>query len=66
MTEIKYLEEYGEKKISDFANHISNESIDMLKSKVMEAYHQALDEQQREDESENMSEDESENFTQTL
>ena len=38
----------------------------MLNSKVMEAYHQALDEQQSEDESENMSEDESENFTQTL
>ena len=38
----------------------------MLNSKVMDAYHQALDEQQSEDESENMSEDESESFTQSM
>ena len=38
----------------------------MLNSKVMDAYHQALDEQQSENESENMSEDESESFTQSM
>lgn len=38
----------------------------MLNSKVMDVYHQALDEQQSEDESENMPEDESENCTQSM
>ena len=35
-------------------------------NKVMEAYHQSLDEQQAESETENMSEDESENFLQSM
>ena len=38
----------------------------MLNSKVMEAYHQALDEQQSEEEIEDMSENESECFTQSM
>ncbi len=38
----------------------------MLNSKVMDAYHQALDEQQSEDETEDMSEDESESFVQSM
>lgn len=38
----------------------------MLYSKVMDAYHQALYEQQSKEETEAMSEDESESFTQTL
>ena len=38
----------------------------MLNSKVMEAYHQALDEQQSKEETEAMSEDESEGFSQSM
>lgn len=38
----------------------------MLNSKVMEAYDQALNKQQSEDEAEDMSEDESECFTQSM
>ena len=38
----------------------------MLNSKVMEAYHQALDEQQSEDEAEKMSEDETQSFSQSM
>ena len=40
--------------------------IETLNSKVMEAYHQAFDEQQSEDENEDMSEDESERFAQSM
>ena len=61
-----YVDENGETKFSEIAHPISKESRDMLNSKVMEAYHQALDEQQSEDESEDMSEDESESFTQSM
>ena len=61
-----YVDENGETKFSEIAHPISKESRDMLNSKVMEAYHQELDEQQSEDESENMSEDESESFTQIM
>lgn len=39
---------------------------DMLNSKVMEAYHQALDEQQGEDVAEVIPEDESESFVQSM
>lgn len=55
-----YVDENGETKFSEIAHPISKEARDLLNGKVMEAYHQALDEQQSEDESENMSEDESE------
>ena len=61
-----YVDENGETKFSEIAHPISKESRDMLNSKVMEVYHQALDEQQSEDESENMPEDESENCTQSM
>nr|WP_302186853.1 hypothetical protein [uncultured Ruminococcus sp.] len=61
-----YVDENGETKFSEIAHPISKEVRDLLNSKVMEAYHQALDEQQSEDESENMSEDESESFTQSM
>ena len=53
-----YVDENGETKFSEIAHPISKESRDMLNSKVMEVYHQALDEQQ--------SKDESENFTQSM
>ena len=61
-----YVDENGETKFSEIAHPISKESRDMLNSKVMDVYHQALDEQQSEDESENMPEDESENCTQSM
>lgn len=61
-----YVDENGETKFSEIAHPISKESGDMLNSKVMDAYHQVLYEQQSEDETEDMSEDESESFTQTL
>ena len=61
-----YVDENGETKFSEIAHPISKVSRDMLNSKVMEAYDQALNKQQSEDESENMSEDESENFTQSM
>ena len=61
-----YVDENGETQFSALAHPISKESRDMLNSKVMEAYHQALDEQQSEDETEDMSENESESFTQKM
>lgn len=66
MPSSNYVDENGETKFSEIAHPVSKESRDMLNSKVMEAYHQALDEQQREDEKEDMSEDESESFTQSM
>lgn len=61
-----YVDENGETKFSEIAHPISKVSRDMLNSKVMEAYHQALDEQQSEEEIEDMSENESECFTQSM
>ena len=61
-----YVDENGETKFSEIAHPISKESRDMLNSKVMEAYHQALDEQQSEDEVEKMSEDETQSFSQSM
>ncbi len=61
-----YVDENGETKFSEIAHPISKESRDMLNSKVMEAYHQALDEQQSEDEAEKMSEDETQSFSQSM
>ena len=61
-----YVDENGETKFSEIAHPIFKEARDLLNSKVMEAYHQALDEQQSEDETEDMSEDESESFTQSM
>lgn len=61
-----YVDENGETKFSEIAHPISKESRNMLNSKVMEVYHQALDEQQSEKETEDMSEDESECFTQSM
>lgn len=52
--------------VDENGHPISKESRDMLNSKVMEAYHQALDEQQSEEEIEDMSENESECFTQSM
>ena len=49
-----YVDENGETKFSEIAHPISKESRDMLNSKVMEVYHQALDEQQSEKETEDM------------
>ena len=56
-----YVDENGETKFSE----IAHQEI-LLNSKIMEAYHQALDEQQSEDETKDMSEDESESFTQSM
>lgn len=61
-----YVDENGETKFSEIVHPISKESRDMLNSKVMEAYHQALDKQQSEEETEDMSEDESESFSQDM
>ena len=61
-----YVDENGETKFSEIAHPISKESRDMLNCKVMDAYHQALYEQQSKEETEAMSKDESESFTQTL
>ena len=61
-----YVDENGETKFSEIAHPIFKEARDLLNSKVMEAYHQALDEQQSKEETEAMSKDESESFTQTL
>ena len=61
-----YVDENGETKFSEIAHPISKESRDMLNSKVMDAYRQALYEQQSKEETEAMSKDESESFTQTL
>lgn len=61
-----YVDENGETKFSEIAHPISKESRNMLNSKVMEAYDQALNKQQSEDEAEDMSEDESECFTQSM
>lgn len=61
-----YVDENGETKFSEIAHPISKESRNMLNSKVMEVYHQALDEQQSEKETEDMSEDELESFTQSM
>ena len=61
-----YVDENGETKFSEIAHPISKVSRDMLNSKVMEAYDQALDEQQSEEEIEDMSENESECFTQSM
>ena len=61
-----YVDENGKTKFSEIAHPISKESRDMLNSKVMEVYHQALDEQQSEYETEDMSEDESESFAQSM
>ena len=56
----------GEKHFNEIAHPISKEARTLLNNKVMEAYHQSLDEQQAESETENMSEDESENFLQSM
>lgn len=61
-----YIDENGETKFSEIANPISKESRNMLNNKVMEAYHQALDKQQSEDETEDMSENESESLMQSM
>lgn len=61
-----YVDENGETQFSEIAHPISKESRGMLNSKVMEAYHQALDEQQSEDEVEDMTENESESFSQSM
>ena len=61
-----YVDNNGEKHFSEIAHPISKEARELLNSKVMEAYHQALDEQQCESESEDISEDEQANFTQKM
>lgn len=61
-----FVDKNGETKFSEIIHPISKESRDMLNSKVMEAYHQALDKQQSEDESEDISEEKSESFTQSM
>lgn len=61
-----FVDENGKTKFSEIAHPISKEARDMLNSKVMEAYHQALDEQQNGDETGDMSEDEQEDFTQSM
>lgn len=61
-----YVDGNGETKFSEIAHPIFKEARDLLNSKVMEAYHQALDEQQSEDETEDMSEDESKSFAQSM
>ena len=61
-----YVDYNGEKHFNEIAHPISKEARTLLNNKVMEAYHQSLDEQQAESETENMSEDESENFLQSM
>lgn len=61
-----YIDDNGEKHFSEIAHPISKEARELLNSKVVDAYHQALDEQQSEDETENMSEDEAESFSQSM
>lgn len=61
-----YVDENGETQFSEIAHPISKEARELLNSKVMKAYYQALDEQQIEEEAENMSEVEQENFTQSM
>lgn len=61
-----FVDENGKTKFSEIAHSISKDSRDMLNSKVMEAYHQALGEQQNGDETGYMSEDEQEDFTQSM
>ena len=61
-----YVDDNGEKHFNEIAHPISKEARTLLNNKVMEAYHQSLDEQQAESETENMSEDESENFLQSM
>ncbi len=48
------------------AHTISKEAREFLKSKAMEAYNKAFDEQHSESETESMSEDESENLMQSI
>lgn len=62
-----YVDENGETKFSEIAHPIFKEARDLLNSKVMEAYHQALDEQQSEDESrEYVGKMKPESFTQSM
>lgn len=61
-----YVDNNGEKHFSEIAHPISKEARGLLNSKVMEAYNQALDEQQSEDETEYMSEDEQKDLTQRM
>lgn len=61
-----YIDENGEKHFSEIAHPISKEARELLNSKVLEAYNQALAEQQSEDETENMSENENQEFIQTM
>ncbi len=61
-----YIDDNGEKHFSEIAHPISKEARELLNSKVMEAYHQMLGEQQSEVEVENMSGDEQEGFTQKM
>lgn len=61
-----YVDYNGEKHFNEIAHPISKEARTLLNNKVMEAYHQSLNEQQAESETENMSEDESENFLQSM
>ena len=61
-----YVDYNGEKHFNEIAHPISKEARTLLNNKVKEAYHQSLDEQQAESETENMSEDEQENFTQRM
>lgn len=61
-----YVDNNGEKHFSEIAHPISKEARELLNSKVMEAYHQAFDEQQSEDETDDMSNDKSESFTQKM
>jgi len=62
----KFVDENGKTKFSEIAHPISKEARDILNSKVMETYNQALDEQLSEDETVDMSEDESESFSQSM
>lgn len=61
-----YVDNNGEEHFSEIAHPISKEARELLNSKVMEAYNQALDEQQSEEETEDISEDEQENFTYSM
>lgn len=61
-----YIDDNGEKHFSEIAHPISKEARELFNSKVMEAYHQALDEQQSEVETENMTVDEQESFKQKM
>lgn len=61
-----YIDDNGEKHFSEIAHPVSKEARELLNSKVMETYNQALDKQQCEPETEDILDDVQANFTQKM